>query len=100
MSPSVIRLLVWLLALPHWPDRYQRLLPRPERAARVVATAAASTDLPADYAAMLDVLGPHESNWDPSAVGDHGASCGTWQTPCRETPGFVADGSVAKGWRF
>src|SRR5271157_984108 len=63
-------------------------IPRHEKVATVIVTAALDTPDPVKYAVWLDVLGAHESGYDSSLVGDRGASCGAWQTPCERTPGF------------
>lgn len=100
------RLLLWLLVLPRWPDQSRlttsvHMLRGPDdREARVLATAAMETEWPIGYAGMLEIVAPHESWWNPAAIGDGGHSCGLFQTPCRETPGFARDASAPKGWRF
>ena len=63
-------------------------IPRHEKIVTVYVTAAMDSHDPVKYAVWLDVLGAHESGYDSSLVGDSGASCGAWQTPCARTPGF------------
>lgn len=67
---------------------WRQPIPRTESVIDVIATAASETEDPARYAMLLDVLGAHESGYNASLVGDHGNSCGAFQTPCGRTPGF------------
>jgi len=82
-------------------------IPRSEKVANVIATAALETDDPISSAIALDVIGAHESGYRDHLVGDHGQSCGAWQTPCVRTPGFIRcdyfDPSETEchwGWKF
>lgn len=79
-------LLSWLLALPPLHDGHGAPIPRPRAAAETIATVAMETGLPQIFAATLDVLAAHESGYRIAAVGDSGASCGAFQTPCARTP--------------
>ncbi len=88
------QLLAWLLALPLLHDGHGFPIPRPLGAARVIAEVAAETEAPQLYAALLDVLAAHESAYHPHAVGDHGRSCGAYQTPCARTPRRDARGQT------
>lgn len=105
MNPqALLAILLVLAAVRDWHGRPIRR--RPEAAA-VVAKAAGETGAPEVFAAYLDVLAAHESGYDPSARGDHrngvAKSCGMFQTPCSETPGFErCDGGddCRHGWRF
>jgi hypothetical protein len=83
---TLTALLAWVLTLPAHVDGHHMPIPRPYGAALTIAKAALETDSPVVYAAMLDVLAPHESAYRTSAVGDGGKSCGAFQTPCGETP--------------
>lgn len=69
-------------------ERVRLPIPCSERVARVIATAALETTTPIETTAFLFVVGAHESAYNPSLVGDRGASCGWLQTPCAQTPGF------------
>ena len=82
------RLVAWLLSLPLLHDGTPLHAPihRPEAAVHVIAQAALETEDPPMYAALLDVFAARESAYRPTAVGDHGRSCGAWQTPCARTP--------------
>ena len=94
---SLASLVQWLLCLAlilDFEKPVRQPIPRSQNVANVIATAANETNSPKEFAAYLDVLGAHESGYDTSAVGDHtggiGRSCGAWQTPCAETPGFTS----------
>lgn len=75
-----------LFALAPLLDGHHQPIPRPERAAQIIADEASRTDAPEWFAAALDVLAARESAYRPSALGDSGRSKGAYQTPVARTP--------------
>jgi hypothetical protein len=106
---ALIKLLLALAPILDYERPVRQPIPRSEKVATVIATAAFETDDPVHYAVWLDVLGAHESGYNPSLSGDHtgtgvSRSCGTWQTPCERTPGFARceenEEGCHWGWAF
>lgn len=106
---TVAELIVVLAALAPVHDGHGRGIPRPSGFPQVIAKAALEQgDVDARMlAAEFDILAAHESGYDTSARGDvHDGvahSCGAWQTPCVETPGFarcIEGDDCRRGWRF
>ena len=88
-------LALWVLALPAWLDGHGRTIPRIPAVAEAIAAVAA--EQPGDtrlMAVVLDVLAAHEGAYRIASRGDHGRSCGSWQTPCARTPMAGADLAV------
>ena len=85
---SAASLVAWILSLAVAHDGHGRPIPRPAGFATVIATVALEHPEvdPRIVAATLDVIAAHESAYRTSAIGDHGASCGAFQTPCARTP--------------
>ncbi len=89
-TSTLVPLLVSLPMILDYERPVRLPIPRNDKIVMVIATAALETEEPVKMAVWLDTLGAHESGYNPSLVGDHGQSCGAWQTPCGETPGFAA----------
>jgi hypothetical protein len=84
-------LLLLLVALPPINDWHGHPIPRDSATVHAIATAALEHPEadPILLAATLDVLAAHESGYHVNAIGDHGRSIGTWQTPRSQTPSDV-----------
>jgi len=101
-AASLAKLLLTLAPILDYERPVRQPIPRSEKVATVIETAALETDDPVRYAVWLDVLGAHESGYNTSLSGDHmgtgvSRSCGAWQTPCERTPGFVRCAAIASG---
>ena len=78
--------LAWLISQPTHADGHGHAIPRPYGAALTIADVCADEPDPRICAITLDTLASHESAYRTAAVGDHGQSCGAYQTPCARTP--------------
>ena len=87
MSPStLLAVLATMTPVPDsagrpilWPDRY------PATVAQAVLEEPTTLD-PVWLAVALATIAATESGYATRAIGDHGASCGLYQTPCAITP--------------
>lgn len=85
---TAAELAAWVLALPTVLDGHGRPIPRSSEVAAAIAVVALEQTYidPRIMAGTLDVLAAHEGAYRLTSRGDHGRSCGTWQTPCWKTP--------------
>lgn len=87
MTPSA--LLLALATMTPVPDSAGRPILWPARYPATVVQAVLEQDTTQDpvwLAVALATIAATESGYSPRAIGDHGASCGLYQTPCAQTP--------------